>query len=607
MLTDFINKIQRPHKKIILVILDIFITIATIHLAFYLRTDSFFFLSQNQWTVTIFFSFLLFIIFFMKGFYNSINKIYNLKQLMQISKYTLIYSLILVFIITFLNLDFFPRSVVIIHSILFLLFSILIRIIYIFISNEINKISTVLVFISENDNLNSLTDIFHIKYAYNIRGFVNINNKSKFPNINNIKIFKIEDLNFLIKKIKPNLLVCVSNNLNDDQKLNLFLKLNNFNIRIQFIKVGNEISKNNIDIKDIVKKNISLDFKLLENDYKKKNILVTGAGGSIGQELCCQILKFNCENLIILDHSEISLYRTLYILKKILDKSSKGTKIIPILGSILDNQLLKTIFSKYKPNKIFHAAAYKHVSLVEQNYLQSINNNVFGTINLINLAVSHNCQKFILISSDKAVNPTNIMGLTKRLSEIALESYSDKFKKVIFCSVRFGNVLDSSGSVIPLFRNQIKEKSSITVTHPKVERYFMLISEAVSLVLSADQMAKGGEVFTLNMGKQQKILKIAKLMIRAAGFIEKNKNNPDGDISIKFIGLSKGEKLKEELNYNSEKLFRTVNKNIFKTYTRKIKYPEFIKLKKILQNLIDKNTSYKEFKHFFQKNIKKYN
>ncbi len=273
-----------------------------------------------------------------------------------------------------------------------------------------------------------------------------------------------------------------------------------------------------------------------------KVVLVTGAGGSIGSSLCRQIVNFNPKEILLFDHNENDVY---YLGIEFLTKYPQ-IKLKTIIGDIKDIGLLKNVFSRYKPQVIFHTAAHKHVPLMEENPVSAVKNNIIGSRNLIYAADHYKVERFILISTDKAVNPTSVMGITKRIAEMVLQSKA-KMSKTKFMAVRFGNVLGSDGSVVPLFKKQIEEGGPITITHPEVKRYFMSINEASRLVLQAGAMANAGEIFILDMGEQIKILDLAKDLIALYGL------SPEEDIKIKFIGLRPGEKLFEETLLNSEK------------------------------------------------------
>ena len=286
---------------------------------------------------------------------------------------------------------------------------------------------------------------------------------------------------------------------------------------------------------------------LLASNIEGKIVLITGAGGSIGSELSRQALLKRPHKLILLELNEYSLYAIEQELIKTKAASALDTQIIPILGSVQKQNRLENIFRSFRVDTIYHAAAYKHVPMVEHNVVEGVRNNVFGTWYCAEAAIAAGVERFVLISTDKAVRPTNVMGASKRLAELVLQALSERQSDTLFCMVRFGNVLGSSGSVVPLFRKQIREGGPITVTHPDIIRYFMTIPEASQLVIQAGAMGKGGDVFVLDMGEPVKITDLARKMIRLSGLTERTAKNPNGDIDIQFSGLRPGEKLYEEL------------------------------------------------------------
>jgi FlaA1/EpsC-like NDP-sugar epimerase len=283
---------------------------------------------------------------------------------------------------------------------------------------------------------------------------------------------------------------------------------------------------------------------LLKTNIFGKVVLVTGAGGSIGSELCRQILSLRPKTLILFELSESSLY---LIEQELLQLCIPNVSVLAILGSIRDKARLKNIFNRFKVQTIYHAAAYKHVPLVEFNQSEGVLNNSIGTMIIAEAAISANVKDFVLISTDKAVRPTNTMGATKRVAELILQALAKRPHNTCFSMVRFGNVLGSSGSVIPTFRNQIKKGGPVTVTDKNIVRYFMSIPEAVELVIQSGAMSKGGEVFVLDMGSPVRIYDLAVKMIEMSGLKVFDENNPDGDIEIAYTGLRPGEKLYEEL------------------------------------------------------------
>jgi FlaA1/EpsC-like NDP-sugar epimerase len=299
-----------------------------------------------------------------------------------------------------------------------------------------------------------------------------------------------------------------------------------------------------VEIEDLLGRDqVEPDLGLLAMCIKDKHVLVSGAGGSIGSELCRQIIRQHPAKLILLELSEYALYA--------IEQELRGLKarceIIPFLGSVHDASKLKRIFTSFQVHTVYHAAAYKHVPLVEHNPVEGIRNNVFGTLHLAEAAIDAKVEQFVLISTDKAVRPTNVMGATKRLAELILQACSRTQTKTRFCMVRFGNVLGSSGSVVPLFRKQIMQGGPITLTHPEITRYFMTIPEAAQLVLQAGAMGKGGDVFVLDMGEPVRIIDLARRMVHLCGLEIKSDATPDGTIAIEHVGLRPGEKLYEEL------------------------------------------------------------
>lgn len=317
-----------------------------------------------------------------------------------------------------------------------------------------------------------------------------------------------------------------------------------------------------VDIADLLGRDaVPAQGDLLEHCIKEQCVLVTGAGGSIGSELCRQILSLRPTTLLLFEHSEFNLYSIVSELEQSIARESLSVRLLPILGSVRNQDKLLDVMKAWGVDTVYHAAAYKHVPMVEHNIAEGVLNNVIGTLNTAQAALTAGVSNFVLISTDKAVRPTNVMGSTKRLSELTLQALSRELAPVLFgddsnisrvnktrfTMVRFGNVLGSSGSVIPLFYKQIKSGGPLTVTHPKITRYFMTIPEAAQLVIQAGSMGHGGDVFVLDMGEPVKIVELAEKMIHLSGLSVRSEKNPHGDIAIEFTGLRPGEKLYEEL------------------------------------------------------------
>lgn len=302
-----------------------------------------------------------------------------------------------------------------------------------------------------------------------------------------------------------------------------------------------------IEIEDLLSRDpVAPDEALLSVCISGKTVLVSGAGGSIGSELCRQIVKLAPRRLVMLELSEYALYAIDQELRSFVAKNDLNIELVPFMGSVMDFRKCREIFKNLHVETVYHAAAYKHVPLVEQNPVEGIRNNVFGTLSIARAAVEAKVNCFVLVSTDKAVRPTNVMGSTKRLAELILQAFSRQHSATRFCMVRFGNVLGSSGSVVPLFRRQIAAGGPVTLTHPEITRYFMTIPEAAQLVLQAGSMGQGGDVFVLDMGQPVKIADLAKKMVQLSGQEVRSKDAPNG-IELRFVGLRPGEKLYEEL------------------------------------------------------------
>lgn len=395
-------------------------------------------------------------------------------------------------------------------------------------------------------------------------------------------------IGYAIRKYKATTIAIAITKITKEQLLSIYSYIKKFNVKIKItsnmsgadaVLNSDVISLKNLRIEDLLhRKEHKIDRELLDSFIKNKVILVTGGAGSIGSEICRQVLQYHCKHLIIFDHHEYGMFK----MNEELKKSCASDLYSLEMGSVRDREKVRAVIEKYKPDVVFHAAAYKHVPMMEISADEAVKNNVIGTENVIEQCDMSGVKKFILISTDKAINPANVMGATKRIAELVLQCKS-KTSSTQLAAVRFGNVLGSSGSVIPTFMEQINNRQNVTVTHPEMKRYFMTIPEAVRLVLQAGALAEGGEVYVLDMGEPVYIKDLAFDLIRASGLI------PEKDIKIEYTGLRPGEKLFEELQYSDEDVDKTKHSGIFVCKLGNVDCKEFNMQLQILKEAAQSN------------------
>lgn len=419
-----------------------------------------------------------------------------------------------------------------------------------------------------------------------------------------IKVHPSSDIAKLISKFKFSEVLLAMPSLSKSQQKRILEKLEVFKVKTKVTPpvaslVNGELrvqDVRNIEIEDLLGRDpVDPDLELIAACITGKSVMVTGAGGSIGSELCRQIIKLQPSHLILLEMSEFALYSIKQELKGIKAHCGLEMELLPFLGSVLDTEKCRRILTTYNVDTVYHAAAYKHVPLVEHNPIEGVTNNVFGTLSIVEAALAAEVKCFVLISTDKAVRPTNVMGSTKRFAELILQAFAREQSKTRFCMVRFGNVLGSSGSVVPLFRQQIMAGGPITLIHPEITRYFMTIPEAAQLVLQAGAMGEGGDVFVLDMGEPVKIVDLAERMIHLSGLEVRSKATPDG-INIEHVGLRPGEKLYEELLIG-DNVEGTEHPLIMRAQESEIPWPQLQKL------LRDMQTSCERFDHEGVRNL----
>ena len=452
---------------------------------------------------------------------------------------------------------FIPRSVPIIYATYLILLCggarLFVRII---VSQHGCKEKTRVIIYGAGDSGRQLVNLLRHGNEYHPVAFIDDEKRLFKTVVNGLTVFNRNSLHSLIAKKRAAIVLLAMPSATRSQRKQIINSLVDLPVEIKSIPKFSDLLSGaatidqlrDVPIEDLLGRDpVPAKPQLLEANIQNKIVMVTGAGGSIGSELCRQIIQQKPSSLILFELSEFALYKIEKELSELVAEQGLNIKIIPLLGSVQRLNRLKTVLKSFKVQTLYHAAAYKHVPLVEYNVVEGVRNNVFGTYYTALAAIDAEVESFVLISTDKAVRPTNVMGTTKRMAELVLQSLAAENNNTRFCMVRFGNVLGSSGSVIPLFKRQIAEGDYVTVTHPDIIRYFMTIPEAAQLVIQAGALGKGGDVFVLDMGEPVKIVDLASNLIKLSGLEVKSESNPYGDIEIRYTGLRPGEKLFEEL------------------------------------------------------------
>jgi FlaA1/EpsC-like NDP-sugar epimerase len=587
-------------KKLFMCFFDSLLVFILFIGAFSLRLDELFIPEGLLINYILFAPFIAVPIFFFFGLYRTIIRFIGIKALWSIIQAVSVFIFAYSALLFMLNVPFDPSSQGIPRSVIFIYWLLLTiglmgsRMIARWLINKFTITKNVknVVIYGAGSAGRELSIALTQSEQYNPVALIDDSYEIQKYRINGIEVISYARLEKLIKKINISEILIALPSVSRVRRHEIINKLEKYQIRVRSLPSISELAKGSIGISDLHVINdidilgrelVNSNMSILNKNIKDKVVLVTGAGGSIGAELCKQILRLKPKKLILFEISEVSLY----VVHKKLIKNENSINILPILGSITSKSKFNQVLKKYNVNTIYHAAAYKHVPMVEFNYFEGINNNIFGTLFCAQAAINNGVETFVLVSSDKAVRPTNIMGVTKRFSELILQALSENQNTTQFKMVRFGNVLGSSGSVFPLFQEQIKDGGPITITHQNITRYFMTISEAVDLVIQAGSMGKSGEVLVLDMGEPVKILDLAKKMIHLSGLKVRNKNSLNGDIEIKYTGLRPGEKLYEELLIGTNTT-KTENPKIMAATEDMILWKDLQKILDDLQNLIDK-------------------
>lgn len=609
---DIFN-LHRYTKRVIAIAIDLSLCIFCTWLAFYLRLEQFITINDTTNLAFVISVLLAIPLFWIMGLYKTIFRFAGSSIIFTVFVATFTYALIYFAIIGIYGIQGIPRSIGIIQPILlFLAISISrISIKFLFLGNsKKSKIKTSVVIYGAGSAGRQLLNSLENNLDMKVVGFLDDNPQFHRQMILGQTVYDPVNIDQLINKKNIELVLLALPSITRQKRNQIINNLNKYKVTVKTLPSIQDIVDGKVslsDVKDLTvedllsRDQVKPNLELLSKNINSKVVMVTGAGGSIGSEISRQIIKLKPKKLLLIELNEFALYK----INEELKSSNINIKIIPLLINIQVPSIIENVFKTFKIDTVYHAAAYKHVPLVEENMCESIKNNVFGTYVLTKAALKYNVANFVLISSDKAVRSTNVMGATKRLAEICVQSLYDSFSQQSkFAIVRFGNVLESSGSVIPKFKKQIKEGGPITLTHPDVTRYFMTKTEASQLVIQAGAMAKKCEVFVLDMGESVKIRDLIDKMVKLSGLSIKDGENLNGDIEIKIIGLRPGEKLYEEL---------LLGDNPQKTYHEKIQKAQdpFISFNKLkidldhLTNLIEEN-KVKEVKNMLSKLVTSY-
>ena len=594
MLDYLVFELSRPLKRIANLIIDTILITGAFFFAYWTRLGKITSFDNYQIWLALSCTLVVTLIAFIKlGLYRAVLRYISFKALAMIATGALISSISLVLFSFFID-SFIPRTVPLIYfSYVFLLCGGVRMLVRYYIGLLLDKNNESVLIYGAGLNGRQLSVMLKHAYRYRIRGFIDDNTKLHGTYLLGNKIFSPKDISKLVQKYNIKVILLAIPSASRRERKAIIDSLIPLKIKVQTIPDMEEILQGNakidelreVKIEDLLGREPVLpNQELLQKNILNKTVMVTGAGGSIGSELCRQIILNKPNILILFEISEFSLYSIHQELLEIIKKNNLSTIIHPILGNVQDIERLDRVLAHFNIDTIYHAAAYKHVPLVEYNIIEGIRNNIFGTYNVAKCAADHNVKSFVLISTDKAVRPTNTMGASKRMAELCLQALSEQLKnsQTCFSMVRFGNVLGSSGSVIPLFRKQILKGGPITVTHPDIIRYFMTIPEAAQLVIQAGSMAKGGDVFILDMGEPVKIVDLAKNLIQLSGLSVKDEKNPKGDIEIAYAGLRPGEKLYDELLIGGDNVTKTVHSCIM---TAEEEYLPFEQLSNVLVEL----------------------
>ena len=575
-ITEPLLALPRPAKLLVVIALDLVLMLVSVWAAFYLRIDQTGRPQAQQSYVYLLSPLLAIPIFVRFGLYRAIFRYTGMAALATTAKAVGIYSLLFFCALLLFKWDGVPRSVGLIQPLLFLVVVGASRAVARFWlagwSGKSRHTEGRLLIYGAGEAGVQTASALGVGRQFVLLGFVDDDHSKVGRSINGVNIMGRDEVADAIDRMGVTDILLAMPGLDRKRRNQIITQLRGFPVHVRTLPGMVDLASGKValqdfqelDVEDLLgRASVPPDPALLARNLAGKTVLVTGAGGSIGGELCRQIVLEMPKKLVLVDHNEFGLYTIHREVLSLCTEHALVLEVHPLLASVSNYARLKEICHLYKPDTVYHAAAYKHVPLVESNPSEGVFNNIFGTLNMAQAAMESGAANFVLVSTDKAVRPTNVMGATKRMAELVLQALAassvvrfhlpdgtqsyEVHNTTVFAMVRFGNVLGSSGSVVPLFRKQLLDGGPLTVTHSDVTRYFMTIPEAAQLVLQAGAMAQGGDVFVLDMGEPVKILDLARRMAQLSGLTLRDEHYPDGDIEIKITGLRPGEKLYEEL------------------------------------------------------------
>ena len=581
----------RSSKRAIVMLLDVALSLASTWMAFSLRLETPHIPSGAQWWAYLLAPLIALPIFVRFGMYRAIFRYTGLDAMVAISKATALYAVLFFGVLLLQLWPVIPRSLGIMQPIIFLLLVSASRALARFWLAGVHgllrpvHLGRMLIYGAGVVGVQTASAMAMTR-QFNLLGFVDEDAAKIGRTINGVPVFSPAEVPAMVVKLGVTDILLAIPSATRERRNKIIHSLRALPVHTRTLPGLADLASGRVTVRDfreldvedlLGREPVQPQSDLISSRLAGKTVLVTGAGGSIGSELCRQILQARPERLLMVDHSEFGLYLLHRELEALCAVNFPEIEIVPLLASVVNRARLDWICTSYRPHTVYHAAAYKHVPMVERNASEGIFNNVFGTLNLALAARDAGVAHFVLVSTDKAVRPTNLMGASKRMAELVLQALASQTDAggTCFSMVRFGNVLGSSGSVVPLFRDQISHGGPLTITHPDVTRYFMTIPEAVQLVLQASAMAVGGEVFVLEMGDPVKIIDLARRLVELSGLQVRDAENQEGDIEFAFIGLRPGEKLYEELLIGANPI-QTEHPRIMKAREEFMAWPQLL-------------------------------